>query len=111
MEKPAPVSVAELMVAAAVPVDDRVIDWLAGVLTATLPKLRLEELIASVATAGFNCSVKLGSEVPAVAERVTACAVVTEATLAEKLALVAPAGMVTEAGTVTEELLLARLTL
>ena len=32
----------------------------------------------------------------------------TEATVAEKLALVAPAATVTEAGTVTEELVLAR---
>jgi hypothetical protein len=36
--------------------------------------------------------------------------VVTEATVAEKFADVAPAGTVSEAGTVTAELLLARLT-
>ncbi len=41
---------------------------------------------------------------------VTVCAVVTAETIAEKLALVAPAATVKDDGTVTAELLLARLT-
>lgn len=48
---------------------------------------------------------------PAVAVRVAVCAEVTVATVAVKLAEVAPAATVTEAGTVTAELLLARVTL
>jgi hypothetical protein len=47
---------------------------------------------------------------PALAESVTACALLTEETVAEKLVVVAPAATVTEAGTVTEVLLLLRLT-
>jgi hypothetical protein len=58
-EKPVPVSVAELMVTAAVPVADSVIDCDVGVLTATLPKLTIEELTLSDATAAFNCSAKV----------------------------------------------------
>jgi hypothetical protein len=53
-EKPAPVRVAALMVAAAVPVEDSVIDCVVAVFTATLPKLRFEELMLSVGTAAFN---------------------------------------------------------
>jgi hypothetical protein len=47
---------------------------------------------------------------PALAVKVTVCAVLTEETVAVKLALLAPAATVTEAGTVTAVLLLARLT-
>jgi hypothetical protein len=59
MEKPVPVSVAELIVTAAVPVVDNVIDCEVAVFTATLPKLTLEELTLSDATAAFNCSAKV----------------------------------------------------
>jgi hypothetical protein len=55
VEKPVPVSVAALMVTAAVPVEDSVIDCVVDELTDTLPKLRLEELMVSVGTAAFNC--------------------------------------------------------
>ena len=72
MEKPVPASAAELMVTAAVPVEDRTIDCVVAVLTATLPKLKVEELTVSVGMAAFNCSVKDGSRLPALAERVTA---------------------------------------
>jgi hypothetical protein len=47
---------------------------------------------------------------PALAVSIAVCAVLTDATVAEKPALVAPAGTVTEAGTVIDELLLERLT-
>ena len=59
IEKPAPVSVAELTVTAAVPVEDRVIDCEVGEFTLTFPKLRLDELTVSVGTAAFNCSAKV----------------------------------------------------
>jgi hypothetical protein len=58
-EKPVPVSVAALTVTPAVPVDDIVIVCVVAEPTATLPKLRLEELMLSVGTAAFNCSAKV----------------------------------------------------
>lgn len=71
IEKPAPVSVAELMVTGAVPVDVSVIDCgVAGVLTCTLPKARLLALTVSVGTAAFSCRAKLSMTLPAVAVRV-----------------------------------------
>lgn len=54
IEKPVPAIVAELIVTAEVPVDERVIDCEADELTATLPKFKLDVLTVSVATAGFN---------------------------------------------------------
>ena len=57
-EKPAPLIVAELIVTAVLPVDERVIVCEVGVLTATLPKLMLELLMLSVDTVAFNCSAK-----------------------------------------------------
>jgi hypothetical protein len=48
MVKPAPASVAALIVTGAVPVDDRLKLFVASVLTATLPKLRLVALTLSV---------------------------------------------------------------
>jgi len=108
--KPVPVTVAALTVRAAVPEEVRVTVCAVGVLTATLPKLRLDELTVSVGTAAFSCRVKVGSTLPALAVSVTVCAAVTAEMVAEKAALVAPAAMFTEAGTTTDELLLARLT-
>ncbi len=58
-EKPVPVSVAELTVTATVPVDDNVIVCVVAEPTATLPKLRVEELTVSVGIAAFNCSAKV----------------------------------------------------
>ena len=110
-ERPVPVSVAELTTTAAVPVEDSVIDCVVDEFTDTLPKLRLEELMVSVGTAAFNCSAKVWATLPALAESVTACMVLTEEAVAEKPVLVAPAATVTEPGTVTEVLLLARLTI
>jgi hypothetical protein len=110
MEKPAPVSVAELTVTAAVPVDESVMDCVVAELTATLPKLRFEELTARVGTAAFISRANVCETLPAVAVKVAVCAVETAETVAEKLALVALAATVTEAGTTTEELLLATAT-
>lgn len=108
--KPAPVTVAALTVTAAVPVEVKVTDCVAGEFRFTLPKGTLVALMLSVATAGPSCRAKVTATLPALAVRVAVCAVVHEDTVALKLALVAPAGIVTEAGTVTAELLLARLT-
>jgi hypothetical protein len=64
-----------------------------------------------VGTAAFSCSAKLLETLPALAVRVTACAVVTDDTVAVNPALVALAGTTTVAGTVTAALLLVRATL
>ena len=47
MVKPVPVMEAELTVTGEVPVEVRVIDWVVGELTVTLPKLRLAVLTES----------------------------------------------------------------
>src|SRR3984885_10030942 len=111
MVKPVPPSVAELMVTGAVPVEVNVTGSVDAVFTVTLPKARVVALTVNVGTAAFSCSAKLLETLPALAVRVTACAVVTEDTVAVNPALVALAGTTTVAGTVTAALLLARATL
>jgi hypothetical protein len=112
MLKPAPVTVPALMVSGAVPVEVRVTDCgVADVFTVTLPKARLLVLSLKVGVLALSARAKVLETVPAVAVRVAVCAVVTEATVAEKATLVALAGTVTVAGRVTETLLLERLTL
>ena len=68
-------------------------------------------LMLSFGMAGSSCRINGFEAVPALAVIVTACAVVTEATVAVNVALVALARTVTEAGTVTAALLLDKLTL
>ena len=115
-EKPAPVSEAELMVTGAVPVELRVTDCVAAVLTCTFPKATLEVLRLSVAppefdpVAAFKFKVKPLETVPAVAVRLTAWSELTDETVAANPALVALAGTATVAGTVTAALLLEMLT-
>ena len=108
--KPDPLTVAALTVTVAVPAEVKVTDWVAGVFKSTSPKAMVVALIANVGTAAPNCRAKVFATLPALAVRVTVSAVLTEETVAVKLALVAPAATVTEAGTVTAPLLLARLT-
>jgi hypothetical protein len=57
-----------------------------------------------------SCRSKVSATLPALAVKVTVCAGLTAETVAEKLAVVAPAATMAVAGTVTAELLLARLT-
>jgi hypothetical protein len=109
-EKPVPVSVAELTVTAAVPVEDSVTDCEVVVFTARLPKLTLEVLTVRVGMAAFNWRAKLCELLLAFAVSAAVCVVLTAETVAAKFALAAPAGTVTEAGTTTAELLLARFT-
>jgi hypothetical protein len=106
-----PVSAAELMVTGDVPVEVNVTGSVVGVFTVTLPNARLVGLIVNVAAAAFNCRAKVLETLPALAVSVTACADVTDDTVAVNPALLALAGTVTVAGTVTAALLLARLTL
>jgi hypothetical protein len=75
-----------------------------------LPNPTLVALMLSVGTGTFNCRAKVSETLPALAVRVTACAVPTDDTVALNPALVAFAGTVTVAGTVTAALLLDTLT-
>jgi hypothetical protein len=114
--KPVPLSVPELMVTGAVPVEVNVTGSVVGVFTTTLPNAALAGLIVNVGPAGvdpavFSCRTKLLETLPALAVRVTACADVTEDTLAVNPALLAFAGTITVVGTVAVVVLLARLTL
>jgi hypothetical protein len=99
------------MVTGAVPVEVSVTGNVVGVFTVTLPNATLAGLILNVATAAFNCRAKVFDTPPALAVRVTDCAVVTELTVAVNPALVALAGTTTVAGTVTAVLLLLNPTL
>jgi hypothetical protein len=104
--KPVPLNDAELMVTGAVPVEVNITGSADGVLTVTLPKPRLSGMIVNVGTAAFNCRAKVLETPPALAVRVTACAVETDDTVAVNPALLALAGTTTVAGTVTAALLL-----
>ena len=108
--KPLPVTVAALTVTDVVPVDESVKVCVVGVLTATLPNARLVALIPRVEEDEPNCKANVFATVPALAVSVAVCAELTVETVAEKLALVAPAATVTVAGNVTAVLLLARFT-
>ena len=110
MLKPDPVTVAALMVTAAVPVDDRVRVCVVGVFTFTLPNPILPALTPSVGVPAPNCNAKVSATPPALALKIAVWAVLTEDTVAEKLPVVDPAATVTDAGTVTAVLLLATLT-
>jgi hypothetical protein len=111
IEKPVPVSFAALMVTGTAPVDVRIRDCVAGVLSPTLPNATLVALMLSAAALAFNCKTKLLETLPAVALNVTVWVVVTAETVAVNAALVALEATVTVAGTVTAALPLERLTL
>jgi cation transporter-like permease len=106
---PVPVTVAPLTVTAAVPVEDKISDCVAGEFKVTSPNATLAVLIVSAVATGFNCNAKEAAAPLAEAVRVAVWAVLTAATVAVTPALVALAGTVIVAGTVTAELLLARL--
>jgi len=108
---PVPVTVAPLMVTGPVPVEFRVTVCVASLCTATLPKVTLDAPMLSVGTGGFSTSAKLFVTVPAVAVRLTACAVETTDPVAENVPVVAFAATITAGVVVTAALLLARPTL
>ena len=108
---PVPVNAAELMVRGAVPVEVNVTGSVDAVFTVTLPNARLAGLMVNVGTAAFNCRPKVRETPPALAVRVTGCAVETDDTVAVNPALLALAGTTTVAGTVTAALLLVKDTL
>ena len=106
-----PTTETDEIVTGAVPDEVRVTDLVAWVPTFTLPNETVVALRDSAGVAAFSCSARLCDELFALAVTVAVCAVLTEATLAEKDALDEPAGTVAPAGSVTAVLLLARLTL
>jgi len=76
-----------------------------------LPKPIVAEFTLSLGEDGaFSCSARDDEEFEVVPVSVAVCEVVTDETIAVKLADVAPEGTVTEAGTATALLLLKRLT-
>jgi hypothetical protein len=75
--KLAPVNVAPLIVTGAVPVEVKVTDCVAGVLTGTSPNATLVALMVNARMAAFSCRVKLLTALPALAVIVTACAATT----------------------------------
>ena len=115
--KPEPVMVSALTVTAAVPVEEKVTDCVAGELRATPPKAMLATSALSVGpdpdvdadVEAPSCRAKLFVTPFELAVNIAVCAVVTDVVEALKLAVLAPAATVTEAGTVTAEMLLARL--
>jgi hypothetical protein len=110
-EKPVPDTAAEFTVTAVVPLEVNVTVCVACEPTTTLPNEMLVALTVRVGAAGVRFSAKFFDAPPAVAVSVTVWAVLKEATVAAKEALVAPAATVTEPGTVTVLLLLERPTL
>jgi hypothetical protein len=98
------------MVTAPVPEDVSVTVCVTAVFTASLPKVKLDVLTPSVGVAAPSCSANVCAALFALAVSVTVVAVLTEETVAVKVAVLAPAATVTEAGTVTALLLLARFT-
>ncbi len=76
-----------------------------------LAQLNEDRFVVGAGTAAPSCRAKVSVTPLALAVRVTVCAVLTEETVAAKVAVVEPAATVADAGTVTALLLLARLTL
>ena len=113
---PAPATVTELMVKAAVPDDSSVTDWgVAWVLTVTSPKdrllaLRLRAAVPLLAACGLSCRANVAELVPTLAVIVAVCVALTAAAIAVKVALLRFAPTSTDEGTVKAESLLARLT-
>lgn len=70
--KPMPVCVIPLIVTGAVPVEVKVIDFVVGVLTTTLPNATLAGLMLSASMVVFSCNVKLVNMLPTLAVIVTA---------------------------------------
>jgi hypothetical protein len=109
--KPAPLTVAPLMVTGAVPVELRVIDWVVGVFTPALAKVMLDEVRLSAGAGTFNWMANVSVTPPALAVSVAVCALATGVAYAlnwtlDRFALTNPAG-----DTVTAALLLDKATL
>jgi hypothetical protein len=108
-ENPVPEVAAEVMVTAAAPVELTFTVCVTGVLTLTLPKVKLVALRVSEGFATSTSTSVVSDTPPALAVRTTLCGELTEEAVAWKLPLVAPASTVIDAGTEIAALLLARL--
>ena len=111
IENPVPESVASPTVTGAVPVEVRVRDLVAAVLTPTSPNETLVELRLSTATYGFNCRLTFDDALLVLAVSVTVWAEVTADTSAINAALVEFSGIVTAVVLATAGLLLDKETL
>ena len=111
IEKPLPLTITEFTVTAAVPDEVRVTVCVVALLTTMAPNEMLLAFRLRTGFAAFSCRDADFDVLPAVAIKVTVCAVATAVMLAENDALVAVAGTVIEAGTVTALLLLVTETL
>jgi len=107
-EKPVPLIVTDVTIKGRAPVEVSVMVCVAGVFRVTSPKAMLVEVMLIPDTEAVSCRAKVLETVPALADRVTFCAVLTEDTVAAKVALADPAGIVTVDGTETAALLLER---
>ena len=92
MVKPVPLSVAELMVTGAVPVEVNVTGSVVGVFTVTLPNAKLAGLMLSVGTCGIQPVQKVLETPPARRSGSPACQRSSPLTVAVNPALVALAG-------------------
>jgi hypothetical protein len=108
--KPAPLTVAPLIVTAVVPVELRVIDCVVGVLTPALPKFTLDGLTLSAGAGTFNWMVKVSVTPPTLAVRVAVCATDTGVAYAMNCTLVIFALTNPAGDTVTAALLLDKAT-
>lgn len=109
--KPAPVTVAPLIVTGAVPMELSVTLCAMGVFTVALPKATLAVLTLSVGTGSVNARAKVSVTAPAVAVRIAVCAVETVVTFRVNWALLALGCTSAAVDVVTAELLLDRATL
>ena len=105
-EKPVPEIAIALMVKGCVPFEVSVTVCVEGVFRLTFPKGILVALMFIVARAAFNCRERVLEVVPAIADSVTVCAVLTAETVAVNVEVVEPDRTVTDDGTVTAALLL-----
>lgn len=108
--KPLPDTATEFTVTAAVPLEVNVSVCVVVEFTITLPKETLVAFRLSAGAPAFNCRESDFEVLPVVAVSVTDCVLLTEATFAVNVALVAAAGTVTETGRVRALLLLERAT-
>jgi hypothetical protein len=104
------VTVTELILTGALPVEFKVKAFVAAEFCATRPNEMLDVLRLNIGVEGPSCKVKVSETPPAVAVRVADWLEVTVETVAENPMLEAFTGTVTEAGRLTAGLLLARLT-
>ena len=94
--KSEPATEIEEIATAAVPEEVSVTDCVPVLPTETFPNDTDEALTVKAGVAAFNCSESVLDVLPVIAVRIADCALLTEATFAVKIALVAVAGTMTD---------------